>query len=164
MKFKMNPNRAYLLGLWKSRKTKSGVGVEGRRELVEVFAKTCLDEKLALPNKMQYKEGALHSCFFYNSALKAWLQEELGKREERLRYKNEFSANYFAGLFDARGGWQESSLGMKIPFVIADKVDEIVLLRLGFRVKRQKGVLAMLSPDFYSFIEPYLKLEISRQR
>ena len=164
MKFTMSPARAYLLGLWKSRRTVQGVGVEGHRELVEAFLKLCLDEKLAQPEKIQYQEGALHKCFFYNTALRAWLDAEMGKREERLRHKNEFAANYFAGVFDAKGGWEDSVLGVKMPFIIGDIVDEIVLLRLGFRAKKQGSRLAIISEDFYGWIMPYLRLEITRIR
>ena len=57
MKFTMSPSRAYFLGLWKSRRTASGVGVEGKRELLEIFIKLCLDEKFAEPDKMKFSEG-----------------------------------------------------------------------------------------------------------
>jgi hypothetical protein len=44
MKFTMNPRRAYILGMWKGRRTKEGVGVEGHRELCEVFLNARTDE------------------------------------------------------------------------------------------------------------------------
>jgi len=162
MKYSMSPGRAYLLGLWKSRRTIQGVGVEGHRELCEAFLKACLDEKFCQPDKVKYEEGPLHKCFFYNTALRAWFDAEMKKREERLKYKNEFAANYFAGLFDAKGGWADSVAGRKMAFILGDQVDEIVLLRLGFRVKKQGARLAIISEDFYGWVMPYLKLEISR--
>jgi len=164
MKFTMSPARIYLLGLWKSRRTAEGVGVEGHRELVEAFLRLCLDDKLCLPDKVQYKEGVLHKCYFYNTALRAWLDGEMKKRDERLKYKNEFAASYFAGVFDAKGGWADSVTGRKMPFIIGDRVDEMVLLRLGFRVKKQGARLAVISEDFYGWIMPYLRLEISKLR
>jgi len=164
MKFTMSPSRAYLLGLWKSRRTSEGVGVEGHRELCEVFIKLCLDEKVAQSDKIQYKEGALHKCFFYNTAFRTWLDSEMEKREERLKYKNEFAANYFAGVFDAKGGWADSVTGVKMPFIIGDRVDEMVLMRLSFRVKRQGVRLAIISEDFYGWIMPYLRMEIGKKR
>jgi len=36
MKFTTNPNRVYLLGLWKGRRTKEGVGVEGHRDSAQL--------------------------------------------------------------------------------------------------------------------------------
>ena len=162
MKFSMSPARAYLLGLWKGRRTKEGVGVEGHRELCDAFLKLCLDEKLAQPDKVKYLEGPLNKCYFYNTALRAWLDGEMKKREERLRFKNEFAASYFAGLFDAKGGFFESG-GEKFCCVIGDRADEIVLLRLGFRVKKEGGRIAIISQDFYGWIMPYLKLEISKR-
>ena len=164
MKFTMSPARAYLLGMWKSRRTKEGVGVEGHRELCGAFLKACLDEKLAMPDKVKYEEGPLHKCYFYNTSLRAWLDSEMKKREERLKYKNEFAASYFAGVFDAKGGWADSVAGGKMPFIIGDRTDEIVLLRLGFRVKKERSRLAIISEDFYGWIVPHLKLDIGKKR
>jgi hypothetical protein len=162
MKFTMSPARMYLLGLWKSRRTKEGVGVEGHRELCEAFLRVCLDEKLCLPDKVKFEEGPIYKCYFYNSAVRAWLDSEMEKRGERLKYKNEFAANYFAGLFDAKGGFGQAGKD-SLPFIIGDKADEMVLLRLGFRAKRERGRIAIISDDFYSWVSPYLKLEISKK-
>jgi hypothetical protein len=162
MKFSMSPGRAYLLGLWKGRRTKEGIGVEGHRELCEAFLKGCLDEKFCQPDKVKFIEGPVFKCYFYNTALRAWLDSELQKREERLRYKNEFAANYFAGLFDAKGGFAQAGKS-EIPYVIGDRVDEMVLLRLGFRAKKERGKIAIISEDFYKWVGPYLKLEISKR-
>ena len=163
MKFTMNPARAYLLGLWKGRRTKEGVGVEGHREVCEAFLKLCLDEKLCQPDKVKYEEGEMHKCYFYNSAVRAWLDSEMEKRQERLRFKNEFAANYFAGLFDGKGGWWDDGKE-KFCYVIGDRTDEMILLRLDFRVKKERGKIAIISQDFYGWIMPYLKLEISKIR
>lgn len=167
MKFTMSPNRAYLLGLWKGRRTKEGVGVEGHHEVCETFLKLCLDEKLCQPDKVKFEEpkakGEPSKCYFYNSAVRAWLDSEMKKREERLRFRNEFAANYFAGLFDGKGGfWDDGK--EKFCYIIGDRMDEIILLRLDFRVKKERGKIAIISQDFYGWIKPYLKLEISRMR
>lgn len=163
MKFTTNPSRAYLLGMWKSRRTREGVGVEGHRELCEAFLKACLDEKLCLPSKVKFEEGPLYKCYFYNTAVRSWLDSELEKRQERLKYKNEFAANYFAGLFDAKGGfWDDGK--EKFCYVLGDSVDEAVLSRLNFRVKKERGKIAVISNDFYGWIMPYLKLEISKKK
>jgi len=153
MKFTMNPSRAYLLGMWKSARTKEGVGVEGAREFCERFLKICFDEKLADPGKIKFEEGASYSkCYFYNTAVRAWLDSEMEKRDERLKYKNEFAASYFAGVFDATSGEANG-----IRYIRGDRVDEMVLLRLDFRVKKEKGKLALISPEFYRWILPYIK-------
>jgi len=164
MKYSMSPSRAYLLGLWKGRRTTEGVGVEGHRELCEVFLKACLDEGFASADKVKFIEGPVYKCYFYNTALRKWLQDEFEKRGERLRFKNEFAAHYFAGLFDSRGGWAESVRGGKIPYMKGDRTDEVVLLRLGFRVKKDSGKLAILADDFYGWIVPYMKMDISKKK
>lgn len=162
MKLTTSPSRAYLLGLWKGRRTKEGVGIEGHREVCETFLKICLDEKLCSADKVKYEEGAVHKCYFYNSAVRAWLDSEMKKREERLKYRNEFAASYFAGLFDGKGGFFVLK-GEKFCYVIGDRTDEIVLLRLNFRVKKERGKLAIISQDFYGWIKPHLKLSISQR-
>ena len=137
--------------------------MEGHREVCEAFLKTCLDEKLAEANKVKYEEGAVHKCYFYHSALRTWLDSEMEKRVDRLKFRNEFAANYFAGLFDGKGGFAISGEGER-PYIVGDHIDELILLRLGFRAKKERGKIAILSEDFYGWILPYLKLEISRRR
>ncbi len=163
MKFTMSPSRAYLLGLGKGRRTKEGVGVEGHRELCEAFLKACLDEKFCQPDKVKYEEGPLHKCYFYNTAVRAWLDDEMKKRDERLKYRNAFAASYFAGVFDSKGGFAQAGKE-EMPYIIGDSKDEMVLLRLDFRVKRERGRIAVISGDFYPWIRGYLKLEISKRR
>src|SRR3989338_9197372 len=154
MKFTLSPSRAYLLGLWKGRRTKEGIGVEGHAEVCEVFIKLCLDEKIAQADKIQLRDGEVpgaKKCFFYNSALRAWLDGEMKKRDERFRFRNDFAAGYFAGAFDARGGFVPVG-GKEIPYFFGDSVDEMVLLRLGFRARRERGKVAVFSGDFYGWI------------
>ena len=165
MKFTMSPLRAYFLGLWKSRRTASGVGIEGKRELLEIFIKLCLDEKFAEPDKMKFSEGNAEeygSCYFFHSALRSWLDSEMKKRDERLRFKNEFAASYFAGVFDAKGGTMEVK-GKEYCYFLGDDTDEMVLLRLGFRAKKEGNKIAVLSSDFYGWLHPYLKMDRSKK-
>ena len=164
MKFTMSPARAYLLGMWKSRRTREGVGVDGHRELCTAFLQLCLQEKLCQPDKVKYIEGVLHKCYFYNTSLRTWLDGEMEKRDYRLQYKNEFAASYFAGVFDAKGGWADAVSGKKIAFIIGDRVDEMVLSRLGFRVKKQGARLAIISDDFYGWILPHMRMEVGKLR
>lgn len=165
MKFAMSPARAYLLGMWKSRRTAQGFGVTGRRELQEVFVKLCLDEKLAVADKIKFIDGTETeegACYFYNSALRTHFDSEMEKRADRLKYKNEFAANYFAGVFDARGGFYELK-GKEYCYLLGDETDELVLLRLGFRSKKEGRRIAVLADDFYGWLHPYLRLERSKK-
>jgi len=153
------------LGMWKSRRTASGVGVEGKRELMETFIKLSLDEKFAEANKMKFSEGNAEeygSCLFYNTSLRSWLDEEMKKRDERLRFKNDFAASYFAGVYDARGGTMDVK-GKEYCYFLGDDVDEMVLLRLGFRAKKEGTKIAVLSPDFYGWLHPFLRLDRSKK-
>ena len=40
----------------------------------------------------------------------------------------------------------------------------MILLRLGFRAKKERGKIGIVSEDFYGWIMPYLKLQISKRK
>ena len=71
-------------------------------KVCETFLKVCLDEKLAEADKVKFEEGPVCKCYFYHSALRTWLEEEVEKRSERFRFKNEFAASIF-GPFQCPG-------------------------------------------------------------
>ncbi len=152
MKIKFSPGLAYVLGVWCGRGTKEGVGVEGQDELRSAFLTSCFSLGYASPDKVQIRERSVH---FYHSALKAGLQKLKSERVEKLRYRNDYSSSYFAGLFDAVGGFDSG----KPVFAFSDKMDEIVLLRLGFRVKKAGRKLIVISDrELLSFIKGKLKV------
>ncbi len=141
-----------MLGAWCGRGTPEGVGVGGQESLRSAFLSSCFSLGFASPDKVKVAERSVH---FYHSALKAAL---LGWKEERVNklvYKNDYSASYFAGLFDAVGGFDG---GFPV-LAHSDKTDEIVLLRLGFRVKKAGRKLLVISKEeFISFIKQKQKV------
>ena len=56
MKIRLTPQLAYIIGLWKTRRTKEGIGIVGGRKIVEVFLKKIIDAKIAQPDKIQLRE------------------------------------------------------------------------------------------------------------
>ena len=65
-------------------------------------------------------------------------------------------------MFDAKGGFTDVN-GREILYFIGDDVDELVLLRLGFRAKKEGNKIAVLSPDFYGWLHPFLRMDRSKK-
>lgn len=177
MKIKLTPQLAYIIGLWKARRSAEGIGIEGNRGICELFLRECLSLGLAQADKVKFiepkaqkprdaPEGAqMHvrekreredcKIFFYHSAYRAYFDSVLKNELELFRYKNEYSMNFIAGIYDGNGGvGRENGLH----YFFGNKADEMVLLRLGMRVKSEKKKVVFLSSaDFEAFVKPALK-------
>jgi len=157
MKVKLSDKLAYLIGLWKARKTREGVGVVGNSLLREIFIKSVLETKVVGPQKLR-----LHgeSVLFHHSAYREFFREFTRAPYERLKRRNELSAAYVAGLFDGCGGMREG-----IPYfakIYAE--DEMLLARLNFTYMRAKEKLIIAkssAQEFMQFVKPYLKYHVS---
>lgn len=153
MKIKLTPRLAYLIGLWKARKTKEGIGVSGKIEIRDIFLREVLGMKLTEAKKVQVQENMI---FFYHSAYRAFFQEVVKNQIERFKYKNEYAARYLAGMFDGFGGMSRDK--KHAYFAEGTFQDEMLLLGLGFKVgRRGKKVIVGRPKKFLAFIRPYLK-------
>jgi len=150
MKIKLTPEISYVLGLWRHRKTRNGIGVSGNEQLLAVFTKAVIDAGMAVPGKLLSDKD---SVYFYHTAYRKYLQEIEEKLSDVFKHKNEYSQKYLAGLFDAKGGFSDEGY----PYISgADKKDEMVFLRLGFRCKLERGVLAIVDiKGFKEYIKDY---------
>jgi len=156
MKIKLTPEMSYIIGLWKLRRTKEGIGIEGNRFLREAFIKAVLDAKLTDTKKLQI-EG--NKVFFYHTAYRKFFQEVLKEEDERFRYKNDYAMAFFAGLFDSKGGYSKDK---KFVYIVgADKKDEMAALRLVFRAKLFKKQLMIADTKvFLAFISKFRKVKL----
>ena len=228
MKAKLTPKIAYLIGLWKARRTKEGIGIGGNQKICNIFIEHAIKAGVAQADKIQIREpepeekkeddrqeGGLKAevkteeledkteenkevpavaiekkeeitevvkknddtpataqeekkefqaemrkprttkVFFYHSAYRAFFDDVVKNRLERFKYKNEFAAQYLAGMFDGCGG-----VGKKEEiayFSSLDKTDEMILLRLNFRLKRMGKKVFVGKKEFFSFAGGYLK-------
>lgn len=153
MKVKLTPELSYIIGLWKETRVPSGLGVRGREELRAVFMDSCLKAKVAEPGKVLSGE---YSVYFYHTAYRKFFQKVLDEEEERFKYKNEYSASFFAGLFDAVG---EIGADGTVSFGKCKKTDEMVMYRLGFNTLRKMGRTYVVRPlKFLAYIKPFVKL------
>lgn len=131
---KLNPRVAYILGLYAYNKgSKATIGVVTKSdEIVQTFVKTALDDFKILPNKIliEAEEDEIQA-YFYNSKLKKLFDKALERRERLFKYKNDYSAGYFSGIFAIKGG--ADSYGLYIRDL--DKGDAMLLEKIGFHTE-----------------------------
>ncbi len=153
MKVKLTPELSYIIGLWKEARVPSGIGVRGSEGLLAVFMDACLKAKVAEPGKVLTGGD---SVYFYHTAYRKFFQKVLEEEEERFKYKNEYSASFLAGLFDAVG---EIGADGTVSFGKCSKTDEMVMYRLGFNTVRKAGKAYVVRPlKFLAYIKPFVKL------
>jgi hypothetical protein len=145
---KFTPELAYVIGMWHASKSRKGIGVCG--EHAPVFAQEVL--RLGLPPEGKLvSEG---SCiFFYHHRWKKYFLQILDDRLHRFKFFNEYSASYFAGIFDASARLEEGKL-----LIFADKTDEFLLNNLNFYTFRRGRMVEILQKTpFFAFIRAYVK-------
>jgi len=153
MKIKLTPELSYIIGLWRKRQSFEGLGVKGSPELLEVFSKEVLNQEITTPDKIVSEETRV---YFYHTAYRKFFADIEKEQLERFKYLNEYAANYLAGLFDAVGNISPEGV---VSFTKLRKEDEILLLRLGFNVKKRDGRFVIEKPViFLAFIKNYVKL------
>ncbi|MDD5172022.1 MAG: LAGLIDADG family homing endonuclease [Candidatus ainarchaeum sp.] len=153
MKIKLTPELSYVIGLWRKARCQEGLGVQGNKDVLEVFSQEALEKQLTTSDKMLSGDEKI---YFYHTAYRKFFQEVEKEELERFKYLNEYAANYLAGMFDAAGHIDERgvvSLGQ------ATKQDEMMLLRLGFQTRRRADRLIIERPVvFLTFIKNYVKI------
>ncbi|MEM3422727.1 MAG: hypothetical protein QXF35_00780 [Candidatus Bilamarchaeaceae archaeon] len=153
MKIKLTPELAYLIGLWRKRRSFEGLGVHGDQKILETFSKEALEQKLTTPDKLLTNGKKV---YFYHTAYKKFFNQVEEEQLERFKYLNEYAANYLAGLFDAVGEIDENGV---VSLSKLTNEDELMLLRLGFKTKRKKEKCIIEKPlVFLSFIKNYVKI------
>ena len=150
---RLTPEIAYVFGIWKAFRSREGVGVCAPLDVEAVFIKEALRLGLTESNKI-LRRGAC--TFFYHSKLKRFFHRLYVERPRRFKYRNAYSANYFAGLFDATG--EMTPLRFR-----GDEKDEICLSLLGFAAGR-RGAWIYPAAAFLIFISPFLKLKNHPQK
>jgi len=153
MKIKLTPELSYVIGLWRKSRCFDGLGVRGRKDLLEVFSKAVLDLQLTTSDKLLTTEDKV---YFYHTAYRKFFQEVEQDQMERFKYINEYAANYLAGMFDSCGNVDERGI---VWFSHANRQDEMMLLRLGFVTRRSGDRLVLERPVvFLAFIKNYVKI------
>lgn len=153
MKIKLTPELSYIIGLWRKSRCADGLGVQGHKEVLEVFSQEALEKQLTTSDKMLSGEDKV---YFYHTAYRKFFQEIEKDQLERFKYLNEYAANYLAGMFDASGSIDERGI---VSLGQPSKQDEMMLLRLGFVTRRRGDRLVIERPAvFLTFIRNYVKV------
>lgn len=128
-KLKLTPKVSYILGLYACNKGKAVGVVTTSDEIVQRFVKAALDDFEIEPNKVLLEgEEEEMKVYFYNSKLKKLFDKALERQDKIFKYRNAYSANFFAGIFDANGGRDGKGLFMRN----LDKESTVVLENLNF--------------------------------
>lgn len=153
MKIKLTPELSYVIGLWRKARTTEGIGVKGDESVMSVFSKEIIEQELATPDKIQSEEDRV---FFYHTSYRKFFQQIEKEQLERFKYLNEYAANYLAGIFDSSGEIDDKGI---VSLGNISSQDEMMLLRLGFVVRR-RGKRAIIEKPllFLTFIKNYVKV------
>ncbi|MEM2908572.1 MAG: hypothetical protein QW590_00030 [Candidatus Bilamarchaeaceae archaeon] len=153
MKIKLTPELAYVIGLWRKKRSFEGLGVRGNEKIIEVFSKEVLSQGLTTPERLLTDQKQV---YFYHTAYRKFFNEVEEEQLERFKYLNEYAANYLAGLFDAVGNISEDGV---VVLSRLTREDELLMWRLGFKTKRKKEVVIVERPTiFLAFIKNYVKV------
>lgn len=153
MKIKLSPELAYVIGLWRKRRSFEGLGVKGDESLLQTFSQEALDRQLTTSDKLLTTEDKV---YFYHTAYRKFFQEVEEEQLERFKYLNEYSANYLAGMFDAAGEVTEKGVVM---IHRCNQQDELLFLRLGFQTRKVSDRMILERPlVFLAFIKNYVKV------
>ncbi|EQD34741.1 hypothetical protein B2A_12684 [mine drainage metagenome] len=160
-KLKLNPNVSYILGAC-SHTINEYIGIRSRYEkVVEKFVKLSMDEFGIEPNKVLIsEEHGVSDVKFYNSKLKRLLADALERKTRLFKYRNDYSAEYVAGLFDVYGG-----INQKGPYLISmDSGDLLILENIGIHTMQQGSKSYIINPSaFMGFIANHSVL-VSKER
>lgn len=153
MKIKLTPELSYLIGLWSKKRCPEGIGINGNGDYQQIFAQCVLELKLVESNMLLSDDAKI---YFYHTKYRRFFQEIEENKLERYKYLNEYSANYLAGIFDAIGEINEQGM---VYLKMFGKIDEVLLLRLGFPTKKINEKLVIKKPKvFLAFIKNYTRV------
>lgn len=157
MKLKLTPQLSYLIGLWKYRRSAEGLGAQGLDEMCQVFAAELVNCGIAKPEEVKVEGGKVYT---YHSAYRKFFEDTLARQDEVFKYNNDYSAAFYAGLFDAVGGENAG----KVFLARADNADEICLMRMNWKVVRTGGKIWIGPADqFRAWIRQYKKVELPQK-
>ena len=149
MKLNFSPEFAYILGFWRSAKAGPGIGVKGPAERLSVFVSALLDYNI-IDHKKILTDGP--RVYFYHSKYKKFLEKLEEELSERIKYLNDYSSAYFAGVFDASGTIDKEGKVI-LPY---EEKNFLILNKLNFPPIRKKSIMFVSKPAlFLEFIKKY---------
>ncbi|MDW8033886.1 MAG: hypothetical protein RMI79_02935 [Nitrososphaerota archaeon] len=144
---KLTKELAELIGFWKMRRTRKGVGVIGDLKIQEKFVKKVLELKLVPPEKIIADKKAV---WFSHIKIKNFFEKTIKNQAEIFDRRNNLSAAYLRGMYESTG---EGPVIRK-----ASLQDQLLIERLGFTTKNKGSTVLIRDFDsFKNFIYPEKK-------
>lgn len=152
MTVKLTPEFCYIAGLVNKGREyeRSAIGIFTTLDkMIEKFVETAIKLGMA-PNKILIEdyEGIKHA-YFFNSKLAKQAREAVERETKIFKYKNEFSGNYLAGMFDSSGKMVKGRVIIKG----LSANDQLMLQNLGVHTK---GSDIMNVSVFLELIKDYM--------
>jgi len=144
MKLKLSSELAWLIGFWKMRRARKGIGVFGEQEVQERFVQEVLKMKLVPPEKL-YAEGK--EVWFRHVKLENFFERVANNQTDIFNRPNKLTASYLKGMYESAG---EGPAIRKASFK-----DKMLIERLGFftrKVKLKDGKLGLFINKFNDFL------------
>ncbi len=153
-RIRINPDASYMLGLFHCAKSNGSIEIETRNEkVIERFAAIAVNYFKVAPEKIRIsKNEATNTASIPSIRVKRMLSKAMEEREHIFKYRNEYSASYFAALSDMCSN--ENKEGFYLYKI--DATDEIILERIGFHTKHEKGRCYIRNAkEFKAFVKQF---------
>ncbi len=121
---------------------------------LERFIEISINKLLIEPNKLLMNKDSTtneYTVKFYNSKIRKFFNKSFDRIEHIFKYKNDYTANYFAGIFDKSGRCGKRG----IYFYKLNATNTILLERLGFHTTQTKNIRIRNEDSFITFISKY---------
>ena len=145
MKIKLNPEIALFLGFWKMRKTPTGIGVFGDKEIQEKFVQKALTLLKIPPEKIKVTNNSVSFRHIkYENVFKKIIENET----DFFNRKNKITSFFLKGIYESAG---HGNIIWNATFQ-----DRMLIERLGFYTKKKgRDIIIINFSDFLSFINKF---------
>lgn len=144
MKIKLNSKICYLIGICNRRQNSLYISTKDNK-ILEKFIEIAVNELKIKPDKITIQKNDEFIAYTYNSKIITYFKQILQKRELVFKYVNDYSSNYFAGLFDNKG----DIINNHIYFNHIDLNDQMILEKFNIHLKNIKNVCQVLSRNSF---------------
>lgn len=140
---KLTKEIAYLIGFWKMRRTREGIGIVGGSDIQQRFIKEILKQRLIPPEKIKINKKAI---VFHHIKIRKFFEKVVENQNDLFGKRSKLSAAYLRGIYESSGN---GNLIEKATFR-----DRMLIEQLGFYTKRiEKKVYVRNLDEFLGFIK-----------
>ena len=153
-KLPINPDISYLLGIYSCNSGSDSISLSTSNEkIVERFVKIAVMNLDVKPENINiFKDEDHIEAIIGNSKVKKLFDNALERRDKIFKYRNEYSASYFAALFDCKGATDRKGLFLNH----ISNYEAVLLERIGFHTTTNANRTYIKNDmDFIMFISPF---------